>query len=129
MKKRFLSTLMALCLALSMLPTAAFADEGGGLDGPQMDIQQTQQDATSDGNPSASDEDTGNGPEDSSQSQPNQGITTPEELGAAIEAAGGGGGDHHHSGGGHQTVRPAVHLGGEGDYPGFEREDPVHFHY
>ena len=29
MKKRFLSTLMALCLALSLLPTAAFAAEGG----------------------------------------------------------------------------------------------------
>ena len=87
MKKRFLSTLMALCLALSLLPTAAFADEGGGLDGPQMDIQQTQQDATSDGNPSASDEDTGNGPEDNSQPQPNQGITAPEALEAAIKAA------------------------------------------
>ena len=28
MKRRFLSTLMALCLALSLLPTAAFAAEG-----------------------------------------------------------------------------------------------------
>ena len=28
MKRRFLSTLMALCLALSLLPTAAFAAKG-----------------------------------------------------------------------------------------------------
>ena len=78
---------MALCLALSLLPTAAFADEGGGLDGPQMDIQQTPSDDTPDGNPSASNEDTGDGTGDNSQPQPNQGVTTPAALKNAIDAA------------------------------------------
>ena len=88
MKKRFLSTLMALCLALSMLPTAAFADEGGGPgDGSQMNIQQTPSDDTPDGNPSASNEDTGDGTGDNSQPQPNQGVTTSDALKNAIDAA------------------------------------------
>ena len=79
---------MALCLALSMLPTAAFADEGGGPgDGSQMNIQQTPSDDTPDGNPSASNEDTGDGTGDNSQPQPNQGVTTPAALKNAIDAA------------------------------------------
>ena len=39
MKKRFLSTLMALCLALSLLPTAAFAAEGGETPVEEMPVE------------------------------------------------------------------------------------------
>ena len=38
MKRRFLSTLMALCLALSLLPTAAFAAEGDEAPGTSAGI-------------------------------------------------------------------------------------------
>ena len=39
MKRRFLSTLMALCLALSLLPTAAFAAEGDEAPVEEMPVE------------------------------------------------------------------------------------------
>ena len=50
MKRRILSTLTALALALSLLPAAALAQEGG----EQGNDQQLQQDGVSTGNSSSS---------------------------------------------------------------------------